>query len=168
LQGSAPALAIGQLGQFGIRAGQQSDDMANAFASQYAQAADALLGSTGREAFDAVRMLKEANPGGYTAANGAQYPRSGFGDAMRQIAQIIPLVLEVAFAELGQWDHHANEGGSTGQIANRSTTSPRHRGVRQGHGRSHGRRGRGDDVRIRPHGEGERQPRHGSRTATRC
>jgi len=121
LQGTAPALAIGQLGQFGIRAGQQSDSMANAFASQYAQASDALLGSTGREAFDAVRMLKEANPGGYTPANGAAYPRSGFGDAMQQIAQIVKadLGLEVAFTELGNWDHHANEGGSQGQIANR-------------------------------------------------
>ena len=121
LQGSAPALAIGQLGQFGIRAGQESDMVANAFASQYAQAADAMLGATGREAFDAVKMLKDANPAGYAPANGAEYPRSGFGDAMRQIAQIIKadLGLEVAFTELGQWDHHANEGGSTGQIANR-------------------------------------------------
>jgi uncharacterized protein (DUF1501 family) len=121
LQGSAPALAIGQLGQFGIRAGQESEMVANAFASQYAQAADAMLGSTGREAFDAVKMLKDANPAGYAPANGAEYPRSGFGDAMRQIAQIIKadLGLEVAFTELGQWDHHANEGGSTGQIANR-------------------------------------------------
>ncbi len=121
LQGSAPALAIGQLGQFGVRAGSDTDIMTNAFASQYQQAADAMLGATGREAFDAVKMLKDANPAGYAPANGAEYPRSGFGDAMRQIAQIIKadLGLEVAFAELGQWDHHANEGGSTGQIANR-------------------------------------------------
>jgi uncharacterized protein (DUF1501 family) len=121
LQGTAPALAIGQLGQFGVRAGQDTDMMTNAFASQYAQAADAMLGATGREAFDAIKMLKDANPQGYAPANGAEYPRSGFGDAMRQIAQIVKadLGLEVAFAELGQWDHHANEGGSTGQIANR-------------------------------------------------
>jgi len=121
LQGSAPALAIGQLGQFGVRAGQDTDMMTNAFSSQYAAAADAMLGSTGREAFDAVKMLKDANPAGYAASNGAEYPRSGFGEAMRQIAQIVKadLGLEVAFAELGQWDHHANEGGSTGQIANR-------------------------------------------------
>ena len=121
LQGSAPALAIGQLGQFGIRAGQDSDAMASAFASQYAQAADAALGATGREAFDAVKMLKDANPSGYAPGNGAEYPRSGFGEAMRQIAQIVraDLGLEVAFTELGQWDHHANEGGATGQIANR-------------------------------------------------
>jgi uncharacterized protein (DUF1501 family) len=40
---------------------------------------------------------------------------------MRQIAQVIraDLGLEVAFAELGNWDHHANEGGAQGQLANR-------------------------------------------------
>lgn len=121
LQGSAPALAIGQLGQFGIRAGSQTDMMASGFESQYAQAADAVLGPTGRDAFDAVKMMKSANPQAYAPANGAEYPRSGFGEAMRQIAQIVKsdLGLEVAFAELGQWDHHANEGGAVGQIANR-------------------------------------------------
>jgi uncharacterized protein (DUF1501 family) len=121
LQGTAPALAIGQIGQFGIRAGMDGEMMSNGFASQYAQAADAMLGATGREAFDAVKMLKDANPAGYTPSNGAEYPRTGFGEAMRQIAQIVKadLGLEVAFAELGNWDHHANEGSSTGQIANR-------------------------------------------------
>ena len=79
-----------------------------------------MLGNTGKEAFDAVKMMKEANPAS-SPANGAEYPRAGFGDAMRQIAQIIKsdLGLEVAFAELGNWDHHANEGSTTGQIANR-------------------------------------------------
>jgi uncharacterized protein (DUF1501 family) len=121
LQGAAPALAIGQIGSFGIRAGRDSEMMASGFEAQYTQAADALLGSTGREAFDAVRMLRDNNPGNYTPGNGAEYPRSGFGEAMKQIAQLVraDLGLEVAFAELGQWDHHANEGASTGQIANR-------------------------------------------------
>jgi uncharacterized protein (DUF1501 family) len=121
LQGTAPALAIGQLGQFGIRAGQDNDVMMSGFEAQYSKAADSVIGNTGKEAFDAVKMMKEANPAGYTPANGAEYPRAGFGDAMRQIAQIIKadLGLEVAFAELGNWDHHANEGSSTGQIANR-------------------------------------------------
>jgi uncharacterized protein (DUF1501 family) len=121
LQGTAPALAIGQLGQFGIRAGSDGEMMASGFEAQYAQAADALLGATGKEAFDAVRMLKDANPQGYAPANGAEYPRSGYGDALRQIAQIIKadLGLEVAFAETGNWDHHANEGASNGTIANR-------------------------------------------------
>jgi uncharacterized protein (DUF1501 family) len=111
LQGSAPALAISQLNQFGIKAGRNSDMVEQSFASEYAQAADALLASTGKEAFDAVKMLKSTNPGTYTPANGAEYPRSGFGDAMKQIAQLIKsdLGLEVAFAELGGWDTHVQQ-----------------------------------------------------------
>lgn len=121
LQGTAPALAIGQLAQFGVRAGGATDLMSTSFESQYAQAADSLLQPTGQEAFDAVRMLKKANGTAYTPSAGASYPRSGFGDAMKQVAQIIKsdLGLEVAFTELGQWDHHTNEGAATGQIANR-------------------------------------------------
>src|SRR5919106_232266 len=46
---------------------------------------------------------------------------SASGLALKQIAQLIKadVGLEVAFAESGNWDHHANEGGATGQIANR-------------------------------------------------
>jgi len=112
---------LGQLGQFGIRAGNDSGMMASGFETQYAQAADALLGSTGREAFDAVKMLKEANPAAYTPANGAEYPRSGFGEAMKQIAQLVKadVGLEIAFAESGNWDHHVNEGAANGQIGTR-------------------------------------------------
>jgi uncharacterized protein (DUF1501 family) len=121
LQGTAPALAIGQLAQFGVRAGSATEMMATSFEEQYAQAADALLRPTGREAFDAVKMLKGASATSYAPAAGAEYPRSGFGEALKQVAQLVKadLGLEVAFTELGQWDHHTNEGASTGQIANR-------------------------------------------------
>src|SRR5687767_877020 len=121
LQGTAPALAIGQISQFGIRAGQASDMVQSSFESEYAAAAKSVLHTTGREAFDAVKMLKKADPSQYTPANGAVYPRSPFGEALKQIAQLVKadVGLEVAFAESGNWDHHANEGAATGQLANR-------------------------------------------------
>ena len=122
LQGTAPALAMAQVGKFGIQAGRQTDMMQSGFESQYAAAAGQVLGTTGKEAFDAVKMLKDVNGAGpYTPANGAEYPRSGFGDAMQQIAQLIKsdLGLEVAFAELGGWDTHVQQGNSNGQLANR-------------------------------------------------
>jgi uncharacterized protein (DUF1501 family) len=120
LQGSAPALAIGQISEFGIRAGQATD-MATSFESQYAEAAGSVLHATGREAFDAVKMLKLADPSQYAPANGAEYPRSPFGEALKQIAQLVKadVGLEVAFAESGNWDHHANEGAAVGVLANR-------------------------------------------------
>jgi uncharacterized protein (DUF1501 family) len=121
LQGSAPALAIGQIAQFGIRAGQATDMVQASFESEYAAAANSVLHSTGREAFDAVRMLKKADPAQYGPANGAEYPRSPFGEALKQIAQLIKadVGLEIAFAESGNWDHHANEGAAVGVLANR-------------------------------------------------
>jgi uncharacterized protein (DUF1501 family) len=111
LQGVAPALAIGQLGQFGVRAGRATEMMSADFESQYAAAADSLLAPTGREAFDAVKMLKGADPTGYTPSNGAEYPRSGFGEALKQIAFLVKsdLGLEVAFTEIGGWDTHVQQ-----------------------------------------------------------
>jgi uncharacterized protein (DUF1501 family) len=121
LQGLAPALAIGQIDRFGIRAGQASEMVQSSFESEYAAAADRVLHSTGREAFDAIRMLKQADPARYAPENGAEYPRSAYGDALRQIAQLVKanVGLEVAFAESGNWDHHVNEGAAIGQLAAR-------------------------------------------------
>ena len=121
LQGTAPALAMGQIAQFGIRAGQATDTMQSSFEAEYAAAANSILGSTGREAFDAVRLLRQADPTRYAPENGAEYPRSPFGEALKQIAQLVKadVGLEIAFAESGNWDHHANEGAAVGILANR-------------------------------------------------
>jgi uncharacterized protein (DUF1501 family) len=121
LQGTAPALAIGQIAQFGIRAGQATDMVQSSFEAEYAAAAGSVLQSTGREAFDAVRMLKKADPAQYAPSHGAEYPRSPFGEALKQIAQLVKadVGLEVAFAESGNWDHHANQGAAVGVLANR-------------------------------------------------
>jgi len=121
LQGTAPALAIGQLSQFGVHAGAATTTMATSFEEQYAHAADTVLQPTASEAFEAVRQLDRAQVESYSPAPGVEYPRSGFGEALKQIAQLVKadLGLEVAFTELGQWDHHANEGAANGQLANR-------------------------------------------------
>jgi uncharacterized protein (DUF1501 family) len=121
LQGSSPALAISQIGQFGIRAGQ-STEIANAsFEALYASAADRVLNGTGREAFDAIKMLKTNDPLKYEPEHGADYPRSPFGQALKQIAQLIKanVGIEVAFADVGGWDTHVNQGAGQGQLAGR-------------------------------------------------
>jgi uncharacterized protein (DUF1501 family) len=121
LQGTAPALAMNQVAQFGIRGGQDGDTTGASFETEYAAAADRLLNGTGREAFNAIRMLKTADPSKYQPANGADYPRSPFGQALRQIVQLTKsnVGLEVAFADVGGWDTHVNQGAAQGQLANK-------------------------------------------------
>jgi uncharacterized protein (DUF1501 family) len=121
LQGNEPALAIGQIGQFRIRAGQASDMIQSSFEAEYAAASATVLQQTGKEAFEAIRMLRTADPTRYAPENGAEYPRTPYGEALKQIAQLIKadVGLEIAFAESGNWDHHVNEGAAVGQLANR-------------------------------------------------
>ena len=116
LQGQASALAVDQIADFGVRGG-----MGQSFEAQYAAAADRLLNPVGRDAFDAMRMLKRVDPASYRPANGAEYPRTPFGQALLQIAQLskADVGLEVAFADLGGWDTHVNQGGAQGQLAAR-------------------------------------------------
>src|SRR5579862_1716280 len=120
LQGAAPALAVTRIAQFGIRGGQ-SDIVGSSFEAEYAAAADSVLNGVGREAFDAMKMLKVADPSKYQPDNGAEYPRSPFGQALRQIAQLTKanVGLEVAFADVGGWDTHVNQGAAEGQLAGR-------------------------------------------------
>src|SRR5262245_60978660 len=110
LQGTAAATAVSQISQFDIRGGQTTSAGAT-FESLYAEARDRVLGNTGREAFDAIRMLKGADLSRYQPEHGADYPRGPFGQALKQIVQLIKadVGLEVAFADVGGWDTHINQ-----------------------------------------------------------
>ena len=116
LQGSAPAMAMSQISQFDIRGGGQAG---TTFESLYAEARDRVLGGTGRDAFDAMKQLKNADPARYQPEHGADYPRGPFGQALKQIAQLskADVGLEIAFADVGGWDTHINQGASQGQLA---------------------------------------------------
>ncbi|MBI4473024.1 MAG: DUF1501 domain-containing protein [Acidobacteria bacterium] len=109
LIGAAPALAVERVADFGIHDPRVSREIEEAFADLYPST------------FDAVKMLRSANPQQYTPAAGAHYPNSPYGRALLQIAQLIKsdIGLEVAFADIGGWDTHANQGASRGQLANR-------------------------------------------------
>jgi uncharacterized protein (DUF1501 family) len=118
LQGSAPALAMASVNEFGVRGGTGTQE---SFEDAYARAADHVFKGTASDAFDAIRALSASRARNYRPANGAAYPRSPFGQALQEIARLAKadVGLEIAFAESTQWDHHVNEGGATGQIANR-------------------------------------------------
>jgi uncharacterized protein (DUF1501 family) len=121
LQGTAPAIAVHQVDQFGIRAGQQTDRVSALFERAYGVSPNMQLNVTGREAFDAIKMLQSANPAQYQPERNADYPRAPFGQALKQIAQLVKadVGLEVAFADVGGWDTHVNQGSGQGQLAGR-------------------------------------------------
>jgi len=121
-------VAMNSIGDFDVKsdAGPAMPGAVNArrgFESLYEGGVRDLLYGTGRETFEAVKMLRSASPQGLTPAHGAQYPRGRFGESLRQIAQLIraDVGLEVAFADTGGWDTHAAQGAERGQLANRLT-----------------------------------------------
>ena len=122
MQGKAPTLAISNLSDFAIRAGQNSASVQGGFEAIYGQTVNDVLGGTGKETFEAVNYLKQVNPGQYKPENGAQYPRTPFGNSLLQIAQLIKagVGLEVAFTDTPglNWDTHVNEGNGQGQLGN--------------------------------------------------
>jgi len=120
LQGRAAAVAMSNMSEFAIRAGKLSAELQGGFEAIYARENRDALAGMGRETFEAVNYLKKANPAQYQPENGAQYPRTPFGNSLLQIAQLIKagVGLEVAFTEIGGWDTHVNEGNSRGQLGN--------------------------------------------------
>ncbi len=118
LQGSAPTVAMDSLDQFAVRTG---GDAAARLEALYRTGSADIVEGAGSEMFEAVKMLKAANPQQYQPEHGAEYPRSQFGQRLRQIAQLIKsnVGLEIAFADVGGWDTHVNQGGVQGQLAAR-------------------------------------------------
>jgi uncharacterized protein (DUF1501 family) len=70
-----------------------------------------MMKAAGKDTFEAVAMLQAIQKQNYTPAGGGDYPRGGFGQSLRQIAQLIKsdVGVEMAFADIGGWDHHVNE-----------------------------------------------------------
>ncbi len=122
LQGKLPAIAVSNLADFSVGGkGPQTSPMSNAFQAMYDGSSDAVLHGTGQETFEAVKMLKSADPARYQPAAGVVYPNTPFGNSMKQIAQLMKanLGVEAAFSDIGGWDTHQNQGGVNGQLANR-------------------------------------------------
>ena len=122
LAGTVPAIALSNVNNFSVGAkGPTPSPAANAFAAMYGESGDHLFHTTGEETFDAVKMLRDANPAQYQPAAGVEYPNSEFGNNMKQIAQLLKanLGVEAAFTDVGGWDTHQNQGAVDGQLANR-------------------------------------------------
>ena len=113
VRGHNDAVAINNLNEFKV----QEAGGAATFESMYASTLDAALNNTGRETFDAVKLMQSIQAQPYTPANGAKYPGGRLGQSLMQIARLIKadVGLEVAFTDVGGWDTHVNE---AGQLAN--------------------------------------------------
>jgi len=119
MRGPNSAIAIESIGNFQVR----NAEAARALETLYADSSDPALQATAREAFEAAALLQSLQKQKYEPANGATY-KGHFGDSLRQIAQLIKADagVEMAFADVGGWDHHVNETGvraSQGQLAAR-------------------------------------------------
>jgi uncharacterized protein (DUF1501 family) len=122
LNGDYPALAIRNLKEFAIQTKGNTADPATAaksFEDLYDQTSSSLLRETGKDTFDAIKMLRSENLAKYKPATGVHYPGSPLGNALRQIAQLVKMDagLEIAFAESGGWDTHSNQGTTGGIFA---------------------------------------------------
>jgi uncharacterized protein (DUF1501 family) len=122
LAGKVPAIAMNSLSSFAVGGhGPKPSAAANAFQAMYGESGDSILHATGDETFEAVKMLRDANPAQYKPAAGIEYPNNEFGNNMKQIAQLLKshLGVEAAFTDVGGWDTHQNQGGVNGQLADR-------------------------------------------------
>jgi uncharacterized protein (DUF1501 family) len=113
LRGSNEVIAVGNLQQFSV--GDQS--AAAIMQSMYATTPDASLGRTGKDAFEAMKVIRSIQDtpqtGPAVAAGGVPLiAQAGeFGRNLQQLASLLKAEagVEVAFADINGWDHHGNE-----------------------------------------------------------
>ena len=119
LRGKNEALSINNINDFQVK----DPRVAGTFENMYGTTPDQILNGTGKETFDAVKIMQSIQKTPYTPAGGAKYPNGRLGQSLQQIARIIKadVGLEVAFTDVGGWDTHVNEVGAqahVGQLAN--------------------------------------------------
>jgi len=122
LAGKVPAIALSNVNNFAVAGrGPAPSPAASAFEAMYGESGDQIFHAAGEETFEAVKMLRAANPAQYQPAAGADYPNSEFGNRLKQVAQLLKsnLGVEAAFTDVGGWDTHQNQGSVEGQLAGR-------------------------------------------------
>ncbi|MBI2689213.1 MAG: DUF1501 domain-containing protein [Acidobacteria bacterium] len=104
LRGPNAAVAMNTIGSFQVRDNAQSE-----FMSMYSQSTDTVLKGTGKETFEAVKLLESISKS--KPASTVNYPNSRLGTSLQQIAMLIKADagLEVAFADTTGWDTHVGQ-----------------------------------------------------------
>jgi uncharacterized protein (DUF1501 family) len=129
LRGDHEAVALGNVQDFHI----SDQDRLAILKNMYSLTPDAQLRRTGKDAFDAMKMLQSldhgadrepamvAGVGGPAAGNRPTYQAGGqLGRNLRELARLIKsdAGVEAAFAEVDGWDHHQNENGQLSSLLN--------------------------------------------------
>ena len=132
LRGEHEAIALGNVQDFNI----SDQDRLAILKNMYSLTPDAPLRRTGKDAFDAMKMLqsmdKSAGESGRRAASWPGLARPGpnnrptynaggqLGRNLQQLARLIKsdAGVEAAFAEVDGWDHHQNENGQLSNLLN--------------------------------------------------
>src|SRR5215831_6691177 len=116
LRGGHDAIAVNNLQQFNVGDQEAVAIMQN----MYSMTTDVSLGRTGKDAFEAmklIRSIQNVGPGVPPPVAGGpagvqQFAQAAeFGRNLQQLARLLKaeVGVEVAFADIGGWDHHGNE-----------------------------------------------------------
>ncbi len=111
LAGPAPHVGLGSVDGFVLNGEAADRPVAATMAALYEDAPEALAETTGRTlgALGTTRRLQAA---GYTPANGANYPDTELGRALRDVARLVKANVGLigATVDSGDWDMHENLG----------------------------------------------------------
>jgi uncharacterized protein (DUF1501 family) len=110
LRGEHEVIAIGNARQFTI----ENPETAPILENMYSLTPDAPLRRTGKDAFEAMKMIQsidQAHPSQDGAPNAQRAQGGALGRSLEQLARLIKADtgVEAAFAEIDGWDHHGNE-----------------------------------------------------------
>jgi uncharacterized protein (DUF1501 family) len=89
----------------------------------YALEQEPVLHAAALDATNTIELLRNINFNGYVAANGAVYPNTSFGRALRSVATLIKadVGIEAAQVDIGGWDTHASQDPIAGSMFNTMT-----------------------------------------------
>jgi uncharacterized protein (DUF1501 family) len=122
LRGPISALAMQSIGDFHLAGPDHQMQVLQRTLAQLYRASNpqTFLEQQAKSTLNTMSYLTRLAAEDYTPSYDAQYPETGFGNSLRQVAQLIKanVGLEVACVDFGGWDTHEQQGGAEGQFAN--------------------------------------------------
>ncbi|MES2596091.1 MAG: DUF1501 domain-containing protein [Verrucomicrobiota bacterium] len=126
LRGAPAVSVLERIEDIAIKTGKKGEDstkVVQALQAMYG-AEVTLLGQRGVETLDLFQRVSALQGKADAPEHGAEYPKDGFGNGLREIARLVKarLGLQVACIDLGGWDTHFFQGNSSGTQAERIKT----------------------------------------------